>query len=117
MTNINQILNSLENYVPFALVVACIASLRFIDQGAVVILIFSFALIVYFLKKYDSRILMGFALLLLIFTAATRAIGSESYADQIAVWAYYFLVIGVILSLTEYLRSGDEDDKEDRKSY
>lgn len=100
-------LNSLDDFLPFALIVICIASLRFIDQGAVILLIFTFTLIVYVMKKYDSRILVGFALLLLVFTAATLAMGSESYANQMAVWTYYFLVIGFIAQFFEFLREGD----------
>ncbi len=41
------------------------------------------------------------ALMLLAATAATLAIGDEKRAEQLAIYAYYFLVIGVVIRFFE----------------
>lgn len=110
-------LNAIENYVPLILIVACIASFRYVEQEAIVLLIFFITLIIYVLRKYDSRILISFAIILLISTAAVLARGLESHAEQIAILAYYFLVVGVVAQFVEYLREGNEKHREDRKNY
>jgi len=54
--------------------------------------------------KLDERYPVAFAIFLLILSAITLAQGFEERANRIAIYAYYFLVIGVILMLAEYLR-------------
>lgn len=67
-----------------------------------------FILIYFFISlvlKLDSRIPIAFALLLLFLTAVTLVQGLENAANQIAIYAYYFLVAGVVLQLIEYIRN------------
>jgi len=54
--------------------------------------------------KLDERYPIVFAIFLLVLSAITLAQGFEERANRIAIYAYYFLVIGVILMLAEYLR-------------
>jgi len=54
--------------------------------------------------RVDSRIAIGIALLLLAYTPFILIGGNEAYANQIAIYAYYFLVIGVVQQFAEYLR-------------
>lgn len=69
-------------------------------------------ILVYFfislMQKYDSRIPIVFALFLLFLTAITLMQGLEKAANQIAIYAYYLLVIGVVLQLIEYVRNPQE---------
>jgi hypothetical protein len=70
-----------------------------------------FILIYFFIsliQKFDSRIPIAFALLLLFLTAITLVQGQEKAANQIAIYAYYFLVIGVVQQLIEYIRNPQE---------
>jgi len=65
--------------------------------------------VVYYLLKGDSRYFTGCAIVLLIATAYLLTITPESYANKIAVYAYYMLVIGVLGALLEYLREGESN--------
>jgi hypothetical protein len=70
-----------------------------------------FILIYFFIsliQKFDSRIPIAFALLLLFLTAIILVQGQEKAANQIAIYAYYFLVIGVVQQLIEYIRNPQE---------
>jgi hypothetical protein len=67
--------------------------------------IFVFTLASYILLKYDSRLFVGTAIFMLILSAAFLASGSSA-ANETAIIAYYFLVIGVLGLLIEYLREG-----------
>ncbi|MBU5678845.1 MAG: hypothetical protein QXJ96_02975 [Candidatus Aenigmatarchaeota archaeon] len=55
--------------------------------------------------KLDERIPIAFALFLLIISAIALAQGFEDRANLIAIYAYYFLVIGVILLFIDYMKS------------
>jgi len=97
---------SIDEYIPYALVIVCTASLRFMEQESLTLIIFILTLSLYVWRRYDSRILIGFAIVLLMFTAVVLVSGSESFAENIAIHAYYFLVIGVIAQFVEFLREG-----------
>ena len=47
-------------------------------------------------------------MILLATAAAYLAVGMESPANDVAVYAYYCLVIGVILQLISYVRAGED---------
>lgn len=64
----------------------------------------------YYYKKFDSRIFVGFAIALLSISAFVLS-GSEEMANEIAIYAYYFLVLGVLGSLIEYLREGKGEEE------
>jgi hypothetical protein len=74
--------------------------------------LFPYFILIYFfislIQKYDSRIPIAFALFLLFLTAITLAQGLENAANQIAIYAYYFLVIGVVQQLIESVRNPQE---------
>ncbi|MDY6931897.1 MAG: flippase [Halobacteriota archaeon] len=99
-------LRSIDEYVPYGLIIFCTSSLKFVEQESLVVLVFIITLFIYIWRKYDSRILVGFAIVLLMLTAVVLATGSESYAENISIIAYYFLVVGVIAQFFEYLREG-----------
>jgi hypothetical protein len=58
---------------------------------------------VYVKENWGSPFIMGFMLLLIVAAAALSA-GLSSFADNIAVYAYYGLIVGVILQLVSFLR-------------
>ena len=47
-------------------------------------------------------------MILLTTAAAYLAVGMESPANDVAIYAYYCLVIGVILQLISYVRAGED---------
>lgn len=57
--------------------------------------------------KMDFRIPVAAGLLLLICCPILLIQKSGLLANQIAIYAFYFLVIGVSLALLEYLRLGE----------
>jgi septum site-determining protein MinD len=65
--------------------------------------------------RLDSRYPIGGAIALLFFTAILLVQEKEDFANQIAIYAYYFLVIGVVLQIADYVR-GDEETAFEEKS-
>jgi len=51
--------------------------------------------------RSSSNYLIFIALMLLTATAATLAIGDDNRAEELAIYAYYFLVIGVVIRFLE----------------
>jgi hypothetical protein len=66
----------------------------------------------YILLKYDSRLFVGTAIFMLMLSAAFLASGNSAAANETAIIAYYFLVIGVLGLLIEYLREGRKTSDE-----
>ena len=50
-------------------------------------------------------------MVMLVFAAVALAIGSEVLANKLAVIAYYFLVIGVVLQLATLIKEGRGKEK------
>jgi len=102
----------IEEVMPFILVIICVASAKLIDSEAIVLSVFLVALAIYAWRKYDSRMLVGTALFLLGACAVLLAGGKEFYANEVAIWAYYFLVIGVLGLFIEYLREKKHENED-----
>jgi hypothetical protein len=62
--------------------------------------------------KVDSWIPTAAALLLLIYCPIVWIQKGEFFANQIAAYAFYFLLIGVSLALLEYVRLGRTTNEE-----
>lgn len=95
---------SIEEIIPFILIIACVVAARFIGSEVLVLAVFIVTLGIYAWRRYDSRMLVGTAIFLLVICAALLASGSEHHANDVAIWAYYFLVVGVLGLFIEYLR-------------
>lgn len=55
--------------------------------------------------KWDGRIPVGYALLMLILAAVTLAfLKNESLANQLSIYAYWLLVVGVVCLTIEYIK-------------
>ena len=61
----------------------------------------------YMKANWGAPFIIAF-MILLSTAAAYLAMGMESSANDIAVYAYYCLVIGVILQLVSYVREGKD---------
>ena len=99
---------SIEGMIPFILIIICVAA-GFIGSEILVLVVFIITLGVYVWRKYDSRMLVGTVAFLLVVCAGLLASGSKSLANNVAIWAYYFLVVGVLGLFIEYLRERNED--------
>jgi hypothetical protein len=63
--------------------------------------------IVLFWQKLDARIPIAAALLLLLITPFYLIAHLENYANYLAMQAYFFLVIGVLQQLVDYVAHGN----------
>jgi hypothetical protein len=97
-----------DEFMPFILIIICVLVARF-GSELLVLAVFIATLGIYAWRRYDSRMLVGTAIFLLVVCAVLLAKGSESLANDVAIWAYYFLVIGVLGLFIEYLREGHGD--------
>jgi len=61
----------------------------------------------YLKENWGAPFVVGF-MLLLITSAAELSIGQPDAANNIAVYAFYLLVLGVALQITSYVRYGEE---------
>lgn len=59
----------------------------------------------YLRENWGAPFVVGFMLLLLV-CAGLLTGGNSGLADEVAVYAYYLLVIGVVLQLVSFLRQG-----------
>jgi septum site-determining protein MinD len=97
--------------ISFAVLIAAMLLLRGeIKEKAHYIFLIYF--IVMLINRIDSRYSIGAALILLLYTAVLLAQKKEDFANQVAIYAYYFLVGGVVLQLIEYIREGGEKVEE-----
>jgi len=86
-----------------ALIIICVASAVFLSP-VLKLVPFSFTLIIYILLRYDSRFFLGTAIFIIILSALLLSTSDSTIANEAAIIAYYFLVIGVLGLLIEYLR-------------
>jgi len=94
----------LDQVLPFFLVIALVAAAIYIPSEIGVLSAFIITLAIYILRRYDFRLLIGMGVCLLLLSAAAFAWRSETSANQIAISAFYFLAIGVIGMLINFIR-------------
>lgn len=97
--------------IPFTLIAIAPVLATHFSSTLYSFLVFIGVFAIYATRKYDSRLLIGAAILILTVSAVELAWGSEAYANTLSLWAYYFLVAGVLGSLVEYIRSPKEVSK------
>ena len=87
-------------YTSIAILAANNTSKELIKIGVFFVL---FVIIV--VQKHDSRIPIGFALILLMLSAFQLAFITETAANRSAIFAYYLLCVGVMAQFIEYIRN------------
>ena len=108
-------LRFIDTVLPFALVIASVVSARFVESELTVFLIFIATVAVYAWRRYDAKIMVAVALLLLIGCALVFVIGAGRYANKVTFWAYYFVVIGMFGLLITDQRKRKEKAKRFRE--
>jgi heme/copper-type cytochrome/quinol oxidase subunit 4 len=63
-------------------------------------------------KNWGAPFIIGFMVILLV-AASSMATGLESLADELAIYAYYALVVGVVLQLVCFLRYNKRNGQTD----
>jgi hypothetical protein len=96
---------SKNNVFPLSLVAAAIVVSFFLQQNDhITFLTIAVLLPIFIYYKYDGRILIGCAILLLAAGGVLSFIKEENDAEQIAIVSYWLLVVGTSCLLIEYYR-------------
>lgn len=92
--------------VPYFLVVFSILISHLIFHSNDLLIFISYIILIpiFAILKFDGRIPIGYAILLLIIAAVILATGDEDLANQLAIYTYWLLVVGVICLTIEYIR-------------
>ncbi len=95
------------------LVVVSFLALLFMYKGSEnvrVVIVFAFYFLAALIYRIDTRYPVLAAIGSLVLAAILLAQHNEALANKVAIYAYYFLVVGVLLILAEYLREGKEEE-------
>lgn len=98
----------METLAPYILSIACLVTFQM--KGLIVPVSALAIYAVYLLKRYDPRVLVGCAIILLTFSAYELAVANVSEANRIAIYSYYFLVLGVFAELIDEIRNSHGRD-------
>jgi len=101
-----------KDYLYFFLILIFVV-LLFIWQFSFESIIFITIFVSFALYNWDSRVVAVGALISLISCPILLIIKQDAYAEKMAAYAYYFLVITVVLQIIEYKRHPDrfKDDE------
>lgn len=61
----------------------------------------------FLIYRWDNRILGAMAILLLVACPILLALSQQAWAEQVAVWAYFLLVMTVVLQIVEFKRESN----------
>ena len=103
----NKEMRDLKSQIPYILVLISIVLSHFVFEGEDLKTFFSFIVLIpiFAIFKFDGRIPVGYALLMLILAAIVLAFyKNENLANQLSIYAYWLLVVGVICLTIEYIR-------------
>jgi len=67
----------------------------------------------YLRENWGAPFVFGFMVLLVV-AAASLAMGLGSLANEVAIYAYYALVAGVVLQLVSFLKYGEKGGNKDQ---
>lgn len=95
-----------KDKIPFILIAASILISYFLVRRNEAITSFIFVIIIpiFAIFRYDGRISIGCAILLLIFIAISEFIKEQGLTDQLTIFAYWLLVVGTSCVLIELFR-------------
>ena len=65
----------------------------------------------FLIMHLDSRVFIAAALMCLLACPFLLVFKYQLWAEQLAIWAYYFLALGVILQIIEFIREPEEEEK------
>jgi|Deesub1362A_J573_1020465.scaffolds.fasta_scaffold00662_22 MinD-like ATPase involved in chromosome partitioning or flagellar assembly len=81
------------------------------SEEARVAIVFAFYFLAALIYRIDARYPVLAAIASLVLAAVLLAQRKEDLANRVAIYAYYFLVVGVLLNLVEYLRESREEEE------
>lgn len=94
-----------KRVIPFILISACIIACIFVQKSEIITFLVFVALIpIFSIFKFDGRIPVGYAVILLIFTGILTFIKQEGFVDQLVIISYWLLVVGISSLLISWFR-------------
>ncbi len=109
-----KIKQSLISQIPYLLVLVSIFLSHFIFKAQDLPTFLSFIVLIpiFTFFKFDGRIPIGYALLMLALSATVLAFyKNEILANQLSIYAYWLLVVGVVCLTIEYIREQRKSKK------
>jgi len=103
----NNILLSIKDH-PWRVLLALILAIVFNYVWGHIAAIFLGVFVLFALLKWDSRVFIAIGLLFLISCPFYLLQRKELMAEEMAVYAYYSLFLGVCLQIIEYIRDGNK---------
>jgi len=94
----------LKKHLPYLIVTTAIMTAYYQNDDLPVFLSYIVLIPIFAILRFDGRIPIGYAILLLIIAAIILALGNEELANQIAIYVYWLLVVGVVCLTIEYIR-------------
>lgn len=103
-----------EHIVKVAIVLGILATVYLISENIFVSFIVA-AVCAVMLLHWDSRIFFVFGLIFLVFCPFLLAFEKKTVAEEMAVYAYYMLALGVIMQIVHHVREHLEEGRERKK--
>lgn len=103
-----------ENIIKIAIVLALLATVYIFTENIFVAFIVA-AIATVLLLGWDGRLFFGFGLLFLLFCPFLLGSGKKLIAEDMAVYAYYMLALGVLMQVIEHGRESLAHRKELKK--
>lgn len=100
---IKRIIQDVKSKIPYTFLLIIILSLLLIWKFNVQIIIFAAVFLAFIFYKWDSRFIIGIGLSLLTIVPIILVFRKETFfVEIVAVYAYYFLITGLLLQIIEY---------------
>ena len=94
----------LKKHLPYLIVTVAIMTSYYQNDDLLVFLSYIVLIPIFTILRFDGRIPIGYAILLLMVAAIILALGNEELANQVAIYVYWLLVVGVVCLTVEYIR-------------
>ncbi|MDO8634570.1 MAG: hypothetical protein Q7K34_04735 [archaeon] len=107
MTTTSNFNKFISEQVPLAIILSLLLIIHFFNSIALIT--FFVAIVIYIVKKYNSNVPLFISFILFVFAILTAIFEIKLFAEQLAMYGYYFLTITVILNLTEYFKGGKNE--------
>lgn len=110
-----KVISDLKRDTPYILIgIVITISYLLQTQDLVTFLMFISLIPIFAYFKFDGRIPVAYAIIMLVLTVIVLAIyNNDDLANRLAIYAYYLLIVGVSCLFIEYVRERKLDNKVD----
>ena len=105
---------TLKRVLPFGITLAVLALAYLLPQGDLrTLLLYAVLIPVFSIYRFDSRILIGCAIILLVIGAVLISQKADETVKRLAILSYWFLVAGIICILIDFYRKKPIQNQEE----